>query len=326
MERILVTGATGFIGCALCKALVDAGHQVRASYIESLVPDQFNGNVEWVRTEPLGPATDWSAALSDITRVVHLAGLAHGAAESASEDELMRVNALGTKRLAEAAAVTRVVKRLVLMSSVAAVVATDAGIVEEGMPPGPASPYGRSKCAAENAVRTTLGASGCEYVILRPTLVYGAGNPGNMQRLQRLVGTGLPLPFARIKNRRSFCYLGNVVSALCTAVVHPGAANQDFTVCDNETVSTPELIRTIAESTGKRARLLPVPARLLSAIAVAGDSFEAILHTKLPFDSDAWVRLSGSLVGSNAKLSAKCDWTPPYSLQEGLRETLGSHP
>jgi nucleoside-diphosphate-sugar epimerase len=324
MEKVLVTGGTGFIGRALCRALVDAGHVVRATYIEDRRPESDRNDIEWVKTAPLGPDADWSAASRDITHIVHLAGLAHSAAEAATADELMAVNALGTQRLAEAAAASGTVQRFVFMSSVAAVVATNAGSIQESAIAKPASDYGRSKLAAEQAVRSVIGQAERDYVILRPTLVYGPGNPGNMQRLQKLVQIGAPLPLASLANRRSFCFLGNIVSALCTVMLHPGAANQDFTVCDDETLSTPELIRLIAKFSGKRALLFPVPPRFLAGLASLLDRVEVISKRTLPFDSDTWTRLSGSLVASNSKLRNCCEWKPPYSLQEGLRATLGT--
>jgi nucleoside-diphosphate-sugar epimerase len=236
----------------------------------------------------------------------------------------MRVNAQGSERLCQAAVRAGSVQRFILMSSVAAVVPTDAGTIEEDAPPNPASPYGRSKLAAENAVRRVCNGSGCDYVFLRPTLVYGSGNPGNMLRLQRLVKLGLPLPLASINNRRSFCFIGNLVSAICSLMCHPDAANQAFTVCDNEKVSTPQLIRLIAECCGRNTWLVPLAPGIIGSLARICDHLEKRLCIHLPFDTETWCRLSGSLIGSNAKLHDRCGWSPPYPLQVGLRLTLGT--
>jgi nucleoside-diphosphate-sugar epimerase len=344
--RVLVTGASGFVGRHLIRASRDAGHEVAAcsrSRVE--VPGIF-----YVGSPDLGPGADWSAALADVDVVVHLAGLAavDGHGNSADLDgEYRKVNVEGTRALAKQAAKAGV-KHFVLMSSSHSVAAESDERLLEQTEPHPISAYGRSKLAAEKAIQEELRASGCAWTILRPPLVYGRGNQANFGLLLKLVKTGIPLPLASVRNRRSFIYVENLVDLIVICLGNPEAFEKVYLPSDGEDVSTPELIRAIAranagveQGAGSReqrvgaavasgenrglanspaasyylpatpceARLFPFPPSLLNA---AGRLLGlGALH-----------KLTSSLYADSEPLRRDLGWTPPFSMEEGLRRTL----
>jgi nucleoside-diphosphate-sugar epimerase len=259
----------------------------------------------------IGADTDWTQALVGVSSVVHLAGRAHTLRETCPDPiSLFRsVNREGTLRLARMAAEAGV-RRFVFVSSIGVNGnQTKNGLYTELDEPKPHDLYAISKYEAEQGLHEISALTGMQFVIVRPTLVYGPDAPGNFRKLLHLVEKGLPLPFGTVNNRRSLLYLGNLVDALALCLTHPSAANQIYLVSDGEDVSTPELIRLLAMQLGKRAHLLPVPPRLLE------------LAGKLVGKSAAVQRLLGSLAVDSGKIRRELGWRPPYSLDEGLRET-----
>jgi nucleoside-diphosphate-sugar epimerase len=173
----------------------------------------------------------------------------------------------------------------------------------------PSDPYGISKWEAEQTLRKIEAEAGLEVVILRPTLVYGPGVKANFLNLMKIISNGIPLPFASITNKRSLIYVGNLVDALATCTVHPAAAGNTYLVSDGEDVSTPDLIRRMAAALGVPTRLFPVPIPLMRlAGAVTGKSA-------------AVKRLLGSLTVDSSEIKRRLDWQPPFTMEEGLRET-----
>ncbi|MGH7060447.1 MAG: NAD-dependent epimerase/dehydratase family protein, partial [Stellaceae bacterium] len=220
LARILVTGAGGFIGRALCPALVRHGHVV---YGLTRRPAQPIAGVELSAIGDIAPRTDWSGHLGGIDVVVHLANRAHRrAGHGEPHDEAEAAAALAR------AAARCGVQRLVHMSSIRAMGdATPPGSpFRAGDRPRPRDPYGRAKLAIEPALAAAANAAGLELVMLRPPLVYGPGVKGNLHALIRLVASGVPLPFARIDNRRSLIALDNLVALTALASFHPAAAGQ----------------------------------------------------------------------------------------------------
>lgn len=272
MTRVLVTGATGFIGRALCADFSGNGWQVTAGDLRQ---------------------PGWEDALQGNQVIVHLAGVAHTRGAPALYEE---VNVAATERLASAA-VRAGVRRLVFVSSIK--------VNGEATPPdrpfqatdtpAPQDHYGQSKWRAEQLLARVPG---LDVVVVRPPLVYGPGVRANFLRLLRLVDTGLPLPFGSIRNRRSLIYLGNLVSLLRRCAEYPGAAGKTFLAADGEDLSTPELARRMARALGRTAHLLPFPAFLLPS------------------------KLANSLVVDFDATRARLDWTPPYSVDEGLAQTV----
>lgn len=308
MTRVLVTGATGFVGPALVETLLRAGHQVRVALRRDVAPLP---GVEYTMTGKVGPATDWRPALLGVGAVVHLAARAHVADPGA--DALTRfreVNALGTRRLAEAAAGAGV-RRFVLLSSAKAMAerSPPGHALTEADPPAPEDAYGISKREGEIALAEIAAASGLEPVVLRAPLVYGPGVKGNFLRLMRLVDRGLPLPFGAVSNRRSLIGLANLTAALRLCLEHPQALGATFLVADGEDLSTPALIRRLARALGRPARLLPVPAgllRLAGRLAGRGPEIE---------------RLTGDLALDPGLIRARLGWRPALSVDDGLAET-----
>lgn len=308
-KRVLVTGATGFVGRALCPRLLAEGWQVRAALREE-GSARLCAGVEAAFIESIGPQTSWDAALKGVDTVVHLAARVHQMHETAPDPLVAyrEVNALGTERLARAAARAGV-RRLVFASSVKVNGEESALPYREQTPPVPVDPYGISKWEAEQALRWVAAETGLEVVLLRPTLVYGPGVKANFYTMFRVIERGFPLPLAGIRNRRSLVYLGNLVDALVLCLTHPQAAGETFLVSDAEDVSTPQLVRRAARALGVPVRLVPFPVPLLR------------LACRLAGKASACARLTNSLAVDSSLIREKLGWRTPYTLQEGLEET-----
>ena len=217
------------------------------------------------------------------------------------------VNVMGTERLAQMS-VSAGVRRIIYISSIGVNgESTEQGAFTEDDIPSPCSPYAISKWEAEEIIRAVSGAM--EVVIVRPPLVYGPHAPGNFSRFMQLINSGFPFPFGGINNRKSFIYLENIIDALVKCVQKVEAIGKTYLVSDGQDISTPELIRMIAGAMGKKARLFPCPAPLLKMIGnVAGKS-------------DEIERLTGSLQIDTAKIRRELNWTPPFTMEQGLRMT-----
>lgn len=308
--NILVTGASGFIGRTLCAALVARGHRVRGAVREA-GPRAAEG-VESAAVGDIGPHTSWDAALDSVQAVVHLAARAHVLRESEADPlaAFRRVNAAGTESLARAAA-RYGVKRLVFVSSIGV-----NGKVTHDSPfrpddkPAPHSDYALSKWEAEAALWNVARDTGLEAVVVRPPLVYGPGVKANFLRLLRAVDAAVPLPLGSVRNRRSLLGVRNLVSFLEQSITHPAAAGETFLVADEEPVSTPELIRMLAELMRRPARLYRFPVAALRALAGA-------IGRRSLVD-----QLCESLWVDSSKAQRLLDWRPLVTLNEGLTETV----
>ncbi len=253
LRPVLVTGANGFVGSALCARLRAEGRPAREA-TRATVGD-------------LGPQTNWGETLSGVNQIVHCAARAHVLAEPGTDPlaEFRRVNRDGTVALAEAA-VAAGATRFVFVSSIGV-----NGNVTTGTPfraddqPAPHSPYAIAKWEAEQALAQIAARSGLELVIVRPPLVIGKNAKGNIGTIARLLQRGLPLPFGGItRNRRDLVSLDVLVDLLVTCIDHPAAAGQTFLVSDGQTRPTADIVRAVATAEGAAARLVPVPASLLS--------------------------------------------------------------
>lgn len=307
--RILVTGASGFIGSHLVSLLLARDWQVRGAVRSAERLDRLPAPVEGVVVGELGRETDWSKAVAGVDVAVHLAARVHVMRDT-DPTAYARANVEGSRRLAEAAAAAGV-KRLVFVSSVKAMGEADRTPRpwREEDPCRPQDEYGRSKLAAERAIAEAARLHGMETVVLRPPVVYGPGVTANIFTLFRLVDRGWPLPLGSVDNRRSLIYVGNLVHALVTAAEHPKAAGETFLVSDGQDLSTPELIRAIGRALGKSARLFPLSPGLLRGVAgCLGRSAEAD-------------RLLDSLVVDSMRIRRRLGWEPPVLLEEGLART-----
>jgi UDP-N-acetyl-alpha-D-quinovosamine dehydrogenase len=310
MTRVLVTGANGFIGRALCETLVARGLGVRAA-VRS--PAALPGEVRSVGE--IGPTTEWRRLLAHVDAVVHLAARVHVARETAADPlaAYRAVNVAGTARLAHECAAARV-PRLVFVSSIKVNGERTRGApFTETDPPAPEDAYGVTKREAEDELRSIGAATGLEVVVVRPCLVYGPGVRGNLARLLGVIQRGVPLPLASVRNRRSMMGLANLSDLLIRCITHPRAAGETFLASDGADLSTPQLIGWLAEGVGRPARLLPVPPRWLALAARVGGA------------TAAYERLCGSLQVDSSKARELLDWRPPVGVEDGLRETGAWH-
>lgn len=304
--RVLVTGASGFVGTALCRDLLARGHSVLAAVRHLDAAREAPAGLRHILVPDLAGEIDRRGLLEGVDVVVHTAAIAHRAAD---DTEIRRINFDATARLAQAAAGQ--VRRFVFLSSVK-VHGEDSGerAFAETDPTRPQDSYGRAKLDAERYLTDLAAGSGMEVVSLRPPLVYGPRVRANFLRLLRWVDSGLPLPLASVHNRRSLIYLGNLVDAIARCVEHPDARGA-FLVSDEETVSTPELVSRIARALGRPARLLPVPPRFLHWIAVIAGR------------RDEMRRATGNLATDISRARRLLEWRPPHTLDQGLAETAG---
>jgi nucleoside-diphosphate-sugar epimerase len=323
VKTILITGATGFIGGHLIRRLQQQSWQliaaVRKDY--SQLPEQ----VKSIVIGEITPDTDWGEALMAVDIVIHLAARAHILQDTAADpaSEFMRSNAESTENLAKQAILAGV-KQFVFISSIGAMGSSSENALTESVSCQPDTPYGCSKLAAEQALISVASGTGMSWTIFRPTLVYGAGNPGNMERLIKLIRTGLPIPFASIQNRRSLVYVGNLVDAIAVSLSHESADRQMFVISDDRVISTPELVRSIAEVSNLNCTLVPFSVKLFQLAGKLGDLLQNLLHRPLPLNSRTIDSLTSSLSVDTNYLKTTLNWQPPFTFEQGLVKTLVS--
>ena len=308
--KILLTGATGFIGQRFLKALLASGYQPRLAVRRPLTGDLVAGT-EQVVVGDIGPDTDWQKALAGVDVVVHLAALAHvvSGKDPSFAGRVRKVNVDAVRSLAQAALASKV-RRLVYVSSVKVNGEQTTQSFTEQDAPDPQDIYGTSKRDAEEALRTVASGTSLEIVIVRPPLVYGPGVKANFRGLLRLAASGWPLPLSGLHNKRSFVYVDNLASAMLECMRHPRAAGEVFLVSDGEDVSTPELIRLMARSLSRPARLFYVPEWVFG-----------LIFTLMGRAKDVQ-KLTGSLCVDSGKIRRLLGWTPPYTLEQGIRATV----
>jgi nucleoside-diphosphate-sugar epimerase len=308
MTYDLVTGASGFIGRALFRSLIEEGraatgiarkgpHSLGTWHAQDLAEDQ---------ALPAG-------LMKGADTLYHLAALVHaGAPRGAMENaRLQRMNVELPEKLARQAAAAGV-RRLVFLSSIGAQARSSQAVLDERGPCRPADAYGASKLAAEEALRRVAAETGLEVAILRPPLVVGAGAPGNLARLISWARKGRPLPAATLANQRNVVGVTNLVAALRLAAAHPAAAGETFIVCDSEPLSTGALFRLLGEAAGRPARFLPLPqAPLAWALKRAGRSALA-------------EGLFGNLLLDAGKIRQRLGWQPARALADELRAAVAA--
>ena len=309
-SRVLVTGATGFLGRHVVAHLVNLGWSVTAAV--RAMPGQAERvpSAQYVVVGNVGGATDWAPVLRGVTAIVHTAGLVHvmhGGVDAAFNE----VNELGTASLASQAA-SHGVRRLVFLSSIKVNgERTARRPFRADDVPAPIDAYARSKLAAETALWRVCARSQLEGCVIRLPLVYGPGVRANVDRLVRIVRSGMPLPLASIDNRRSLVGVANACDFIARVLDHPLAARATWLVSDGDDLSTPELVRGIARALRRPARLVPCPVAALSAVARLFGRDEEI------------ARLTESLQVDIIPARQQLDWRPPFTVAEGLAEMLG---
>lgn len=306
---ILITGASGFVGGALCRDLLRDPSRIVTEVSRG---SRLYASARHHAIRRLDQSTDWRGAFEAVKVVIHCAARVHVMRDDPAWalSEFRRVNVAGTEMLVKAAAQAGV-KRFIFLSSVKAQ-------GEHSLPgqpfretdsPAPADPYGLSKLEAEAAVRSVASAEGMEFVIIRSPLVYGPGVKANFLSMMKWLDRGVPLPLGAIYNRRSMIALENLVDLIVTCIDHPAAANQVFLVSDGEDLSTTELLQRMGQALGKPVRLLPFPVSLIKASAALVGKREVAQ------------RLCGSLQVDISKTRDLLGWEPPVSVDEAVRRT-----
>ena len=309
MTKVLVTGATGFVGRPLCETLVQSGYAVRAAVRTDrpVVPPA----AEHVVVGSIDADTSWDAALEGVDSVLHLAATAHIVHDPSAHEQLyFDTNERGTRSLAQAAA-RRGVRRFVYLSSVKV---NGEGVVGHAYsprdPPNPQDAYGLSKWRGEQALTEIAESSDMEAVIVRSPLVYGPGVRANFLRLMQWVDRGRPLPLGAVDNRRSLVYVRNLCDLLTRSLTHPAASGRTWMVADGVDLSTPELIRSIGTAMHRSVHLLEVPLpllRLCGRLLKRGAEVE---------------RLCGSLTVDSEPTRRELQWSPTVSTAEALARTV----
>ncbi len=306
--KVLVTGANGFVGAAVCLRLQAAGWRVFGA-VRRDVP--LPAGVEARPIAAIGPDAAWTEALAGIDAVVHLAARVHVMKERSADPvaEFRRINTEGTLHLARAAAHLGV-RRFLFMSSIRVNGEKTGGRpFSEADPPAPANAFDSSKWQAEQGLRRLAEETAMHVTILRPPLVYGPGVGGNFLSLLKAAARGWPLPFGAVDNHRSLIFVENLADAVALVLREPAGRCETFLLRDGEDISTAELIRKIARTLHRPARLLPVPPALLLGLG-------GLLGRRAAVE-----RIIGSLQIDDQAFRRRFGWTPPVSLDSGLAAT-----
>lgn len=309
MTRVLVTGATGFVGRTLCEFLSRSGYIVRAALRNDRpVPPSISEKavVGDIATNP-----DWRAALRGVDVVLHTAARAHVLRDPGGNSDLyFATNVRGTMHLLDSAAQSGI-RRFAYLSSIKVNgEESESHAYSASDEPQPADAYGKSKWLAEKHIMQVGMKTGIETVIVRSPLVYGPGVRANFLRMLRWVDKERPLPLGSIENSRSLVSIWNLCDLLVCLIEHPVASGRTWMVSDGEDLSTPEIVRRLANTMGRRARLLPVPVGLLR---ICG----AMIGRKAEI-----ARLCGSLAVNIDQTCRELGWSPPTKVDDALARTV----
>ena len=312
--NILITGATGFVGSALCRTLTAQNHTVRAIARSRThhLPATVQPLLTDILTTPLAKEN-----LTDMEAIIYLAARVHQMKDQVA-DPLTAYRDINTRAAATLArtAAAAGIRRFIYLSSIK-VNGEGQGIsldcqhppyTEESLPQ-PQDPYAQSKWEAEQELLQIARETGLEVVILRPPLVYGPQVKANFLKLLDIIKSGFPLPLAQVKNHRSLLYRGNLIDAIMTCLTHPNATNQTFLLSDGEDLSTPELVSCLAIALKTSPRLFSCPPHWLQGLA------------KVIGKTSTIDRLLGSLKINSSKIRQTLNWQPPFSVKEGLQVT-----
>jgi nucleoside-diphosphate-sugar epimerase len=303
-KRVLVTGASGFVGQPLVRALVDASYGVRAAARRPLpLPDAVDIAIVPDFSNPV----DWDAILTGIDIVIHAAAHVHLGASNDGRDLGNRINFMTTYNLANAAARAGV-ERFLFISSVRAQCGVSSELViREGDDVRPTNNYGRTKFAAELAIRE----AGVPFTILRPVVIYGPNPTGSIKLMARLASLPVPLPFNNLSSRRSLLSVDNLISAITFALNNPATIGETFLVADPKPFTVTELFLALRRLQGRQPLLFGIPPKLFK------------IALKLTHQAHLWDRVFGNLVVDTAKLES-FGWRAPVETYNGLRALVST--
>ncbi len=293
--KIIVTGASGFVGSNLGNYLRDKGHKIQKV---SLRNENYNLD-------------------KDTNAIIHLAGKAHDTSNTSEENEYFKVNTDLTIKVFDEF-LNSDIKDFFFFSSVKAVADSVEGLLNEDYTANPKTPYGKSKLKAEEYLLSKELPEGKRLFIIRPTMIHGEGNKGNLNLLYKVVKKGIPWPLASFENKRSFLSIDNL-SFLISNILDKEVASGIYHLADDETISTNQLINIIANASEKKSRLWKLPVGLISVIAKIGDKL------KLPLNSERLQKLTENYMVSNQKIKTALGIDKlPLTAEEGLIKTIKS--
>jgi len=294
---LLITGASGFVGQSLLPHLSQAYNGLKCLSLRC----------KW-------PVED----LANIDVIIHLAGIAHNSLNVASPEDYFYVNTELTVRLFDQFVESNA-RDFIYISSVKAVAETVVGVLDESASPNPITPYGQSKRKAEQYILSRELPEGKRVIILRPCMIHGPGNKGNLNLLFKVIEKNLPWPFASFENKRSFLSIDNLCFIVKAIIEDVSISSGIYNCADDESIATNELVSLIGESVGIKPKLWRVPKVIVKGSAMLGGTF------RLPFDSERLRKLTESYVVSNIKLKKALGIEEfPVSARVGLKRTFGS--
>jgi nucleoside-diphosphate-sugar epimerase len=313
-KDVLVTGAKGFIGARLCHLLTQQGFKLKVLNHGDLTSDEQFFQMDLVEDDcPVG-------LCAGIDTVFHLAGIAHDVAENLFDDvQFKRVNVEGTRKLLEAAQQAGV-KNFIFFSSVKAVGESEQQPMDETVDIPADRAYGQSKYAAEQLV--LHGGYVPHPVVIRPCMVYGNTQKGNLPRMIKAIEHGLFLPLPETHNRRSMVHVDDVVQAALLAAEKPEAAGRIYIVTDENHYSTRQIINWIRAALGKPPIGWQIPLSVLNLLAKTGDLIGRLIGRRFPFDTAALQKLTGSADYSSAKIRRELGYKPQHSLPSSLPDIV----
>ena len=294
--KIIITGATGFVGSNLSKYLEDKGNVVGKLSLRKS---------DWILNKN-----------ADV--IIHLAGKAHDTANTSADDEYFKVNRDLTIRLFEEF-LNSEIRDFIYFSSVKATADTIEGILDENHPSDPKTPYGKSKLEAENYLLSKQLRENKRLFIIRPCMIHGPGNKGNLNLLYKVVEKGIPWPLADFDNQRSFLSIDNLNFLIERIISDKNMSSGIYNFSDDKALSTNELVKIIANTSGKTEKLLKIPKHLISFVAKTGD------YLKLPLNSERLKKLTENYIVSNQKIKKELHLDSlPMSAENGMKKTIES--
>lgn len=294
--KIIITGAAGFVGSNLSKYLEDKGNVVGKLSLRKS---------DWILNKN-----------ADV--IIHLAGKAHDTANTSADDEYFKVNRDLTIRLFEEF-LNSEIRDFIYFSSVKATADTIEGILDENHPSDPKTPYGKSKLEAENYLLAQELPENKRLFIIRPCMIHGPGNKGNLNLLYKVVEKGIPWPLADFDNQRSFLSIDNLNFLIERIISDQNMTSGIYNFSDDKALSTNDLVKIIANTSGKTERLLKIPKHLISFIAKTGD------YLKLPLNSERLKKLTENYIVSNQKIKKELHLDSlPMSAENGMKKTIES--